>query len=105
MIMTEVDASGSGGNLWDTVVVGAGVSELTAARLLARAGQRVMVLEARDRIGGRTWTDRSDGMITDLGASWIHGVNDSAVYEAARAFGLETVEFTVGAYQPDSRPI
>ena len=89
----------------DTIVIGAGVSGLTAARLLARAGQQVVVLEARDRIGGRTWTDRSGGLTTDLGASWIHGITDSAVYEAANAYGLRTVEFTVGAYQPDSRPI
>jgi monoamine oxidase len=90
---------------YDTIVVGAGVSGLTAARLLAGSGQRVLVLEARDRIGGRTWTDRSDGLVTDLGASWIHGVRDSPLAEAVRAFGLPTVEFTVGAYQPDSRPI
>ncbi|HEY5978374.1 MAG TPA: NAD(P)/FAD-dependent oxidoreductase [Microlunatus sp.] len=90
---------------FDTIVVGAGVAGLTAARLLARAGQRVVVLEARDRIGGRTWTDRSDGRITDLGASWIHGIDDSPLAEAARALGVRTVEFTVGAYQADSRPI
>ena len=90
---------------YDTIVVGAGVSGLTAARLLAGSGQRVLVLEARDRIGGRTWTDRSEGLVTDLGASWIHGIQDSPLAEAVRAFGLPTVEFTVGAYQPDSRPI
>lgn len=94
----------------DTIVIGAGVSGLAAARLLARAGQQVLVLEARDRIGGRIWTDRTESgatgdLTTDLGASWIHGITDSAVYEAANAFGLRTVEFTVGAYQPDSRPI
>lgn len=89
----------------DTVVVGAGVSGLTTARLLVRAGQRVLVLEARDRLGGRTWTDRRHGSPTDLGASWIHGITDSPLADAARAFGLPTMEFTVGAYQPDSRPI
>ena len=90
---------------FDTIVVGAGVSGLTTARLLGREGQRVLVLEARNRIGGRTWTDRSDGLVTDLGASWIHGIDGSPLAEAVRAFGLPTVEFTVGAYQPDSRPI
>jgi monoamine oxidase len=89
----------------DTIVVGAGVAGLTAARLLARAGRRVVVLEARDRVGGRVWTDRRDGLATDLGASWIHGVAGSPVAAAAEAFGMRTVEFTVGGYQPDSRPI
>lgn len=92
-------------NEFDTIVVGAGVSGLTAARQLTNAGRRVVVLEARDRVGGRVWTHRSDGLTTDLGASWIHGVNDCAVAAAAEAFGMQTVEFTVGGYQPDSRPI
>jgi len=90
---------------FDTIVIGAGVSGLTAARLLAQAGQRVVVLEARDRIGGRTWTERSDGFISDRGASWIHGINDNPLADVVRGFGMRTVEFTVGSYQPDGRPI
>lgn len=90
---------------FDTVVVGAGVAGLVAARLLAAAGRTVVVVEARDRVGGRVSTERRDGRSTDLGASWVHGVNDSAVAAAADAFGMRTVEFTVGGYQPDSRPI
>src|SRR6188508_3305427 len=90
---------------FDTIVVGAGISGLTAARLLAKAGRSVVVLEARDRVGGRVHTDRSDGLVTDLGASWIHGITDSPVAAAAEAFGMRTAEFTVGGYQPDSRPI
>lgn len=91
--------------LVDTIVVGAGVAGLTAARLLAAHGRTVVVLEARDRVGGRVVTDRRFGLATDMGASWIHGITDSPVAAAAAAFGMRTVEFTVGGYQPDSRPI
>lgn len=90
---------------FDTVVIGAGIAGLTAARLLAAAGCTVVVLEARNRVGGRVQTDRTNGEVTDLGASWIHGVTDSPVAAAADAFGMRMVEFTVGGYQPDSRPI
>ncbi|HYJ50641.1 MAG TPA: NAD(P)/FAD-dependent oxidoreductase [Microbacterium sp.] len=90
---------------FDTIVVGAGVAGLTAAHLLADAGKDVVVLEARDRVGGRIVTDRRYGLATDLGASWIHGITDSPVAAAADAFGMQMVEFTVGGYQPDSRPI
>lgn len=59
----------------DTVVViGAGVAGLAAARELADAGARVVVLEARDRIGGRVLSDRSWGVPIELGAAWVHGV-------------------------------
>lgn len=87
----------------DTVVIGAGIAGLAAARLIAGAGRRVVVLEARDRVGGRVHSDRSDGAVTDLGASWIHGIADEPVWDAVRAFGMPTVEFTVGSYQPDGR--
>lgn len=92
-------------NNFDTVVIGAGVSGLTAARLLAAAGQRVVVLEARDRVGGRTWTERAGGLTIDRGASWIHGVDNNPVAGLVDALGLRTREFTVGSYQPDGRPI
>jgi monoamine oxidase len=90
---------------FDTIVVGAGIAGLTAARLLTNAGRDVLVLEARDRVGGRVVTDRRYGLATDLGASWIHGIDDSPVAAAAAAFGMPMVEFTVGGYQPDGRPI
>lgn len=59
------------------VVVGAGMAGLAAARKLADAGKSVVIVEARDRIGGRLWTSGkwADAPL-DLGATWIHG--DSA---------------------------
>lgn len=55
------------------VVIGAGVSGLAAARSLQQGGHDVVVLEGRDRIGGRTWTVDLGGAPADLGGSWIHG--------------------------------
>lgn len=59
------------------IVIGAGASGLAGARALADAGCKVTVLEARSRIGGRIFTDRSLGIPFDQGASWIHGSRGS----------------------------
>jgi monoamine oxidase len=60
---------------WDVVIIGAGVAGLTAARELAAAGRSVLVLEARDRIGGRVWTHQEPDTSApiELGAEFIHG--------------------------------
>jgi putrescine oxidase len=55
----------------DVVVVGAGPSGLTAARELKKAGLSVAVLEARDRVGGRTWTGTVDGAMLEIGGQWV----------------------------------
>lgn len=56
----------------DVAIVGAGLAGLSAARRLAAAGVEVVVLEARDRVGGRTYTrPASDGTLLDLGGQWI----------------------------------
>ncbi len=76
----------------DVLVIGAGVAGLAAARDLRAAGRRVLVLEGRDRIGGRVWTDRtwSDAPV-DLGASWIQGTDGNPLTALARDLGVETV--------------
>lgn len=76
----------------DILVVGAGVAGLAAARELQAQDFEVIVLEGRDRIGGRIWTDHSwPGAHLDLGASWIHGVEENPMTELANEFEIETV--------------
>jgi monoamine oxidase len=60
---------------WDVVIIGAGAAGLAAARTLAGSGRSVLLLEARDRIGGRIWTRREAdaGAPIELGAEFIHG--------------------------------
>lgn len=75
----------------DVLVLGAGISGIAAARTLVENGWSVIVLEARNRIGGRMWTDTSLGVPLDLGASWIHGVKGNPITVLAKKFGVQTV--------------
>lgn len=56
----------------DVIVIGAGFAGVTAARELTRQGRTVRVIEARDRIGGRTWTDHRLDHDLELGGTWVH---------------------------------
>src|SRR3954462_6642340 len=70
----------------DVVVVGAGFAGLTAARAVARAGKSVVVLEARDRVGGRTLNHAlGGGEVIEVGGKWIGPTQDRL---AALADGL-----------------
>lgn len=72
------------------LIIGAGVAGLSAARQLQQHGFQVTILEGRDRIGGRTWTDDSLGVPVDLGASWIHGVTGNPITELAHTYHIPT---------------
>jgi putrescine oxidase len=73
----------------DVVIVGAGPSGLTAARELKRAGLSVAVLEARDRVGGRTWTDTVDGAMLEIGGQWV-SPDQTALLALIEDLGLQT---------------
>ncbi|MFY9209493.1 MAG: FAD-dependent oxidoreductase [Aestuariivita sp.] len=71
------------------IVIGSGMAGLGAARVLHDAGLRVTVIEARDRIGGRTHTSHLwPDLPMDMGASWIHGTKGNPVTALAKAQGL-----------------
>ncbi|BCI86227.1 hypothetical protein NIIDMKKI_14330 [Mycobacterium kansasii] len=72
----------------DFCVVGAGFAGLTAALRLHRAGASVVLLEARDRAGGRTYTvTRDDGVWIDRGGAWI-GPGQDRIYALMAEFGV-----------------
>ncbi|MEO8603424.1 MAG: FAD-dependent oxidoreductase, partial [bacterium] len=73
----------------DAVVVGAGLAGLSAARALQRAGHRVVVLEARQRVGGRTHSIDVGGARLDVGGQWI-GPTQQRMVGLARELGLAT---------------
>lgn len=75
-----------------TIVIGAGVAGLAAARALTDAGEEVEVIEARSRIGGRVWTSRLwPDLPVDMGASWIHGTRGNPLTDLADRAGAGTV--------------
>src|SRR6201996_355271 len=73
---------------FDYCVVGAGFAGLTAALRLKQAGRSVALLEARDRVGGRTYTEiLPDGSWIDRGGAWI-GPGQHRVYALMNEFGV-----------------
>lgn len=73
-------------------VIGAGMAGLAAASALQAAGATALVLEARNRIGGRLWTDRSwPDLPVDVGASWIHGTKGNPLTKLADQADLSRV--------------
>jgi putrescine oxidase len=75
----------------DVVIVGAGAAGTTAANELRKAGLSVAVLEARDRVGGRLWTDVIEGAMLEIGGQWV-SPDQQALIDTIQELGLETYE-------------
>ena len=91
------------------VIVGAGAAALAAAdELRVRGFGNVVLLEARDRVGGRIWTSSiGDGIPVELGATWIHGVRGNPISDIVESNGITTAETDYDnavLYDHDGRP-
>ena len=91
------------------VIVGAGAAALAAAdELQIRGFGNVVLLEARDRVGGRIWTSSiGDGIPVELGATWIHGVQGNPISDIVESHGIATAETDYDnavLYDHDGRP-
>lgn len=75
----------------DAVIVGAGLSGLRSAVDLHKAGLRVKVLEARDRVGGKTWSRAAQESKCDVGAAWINDTNQSKMFALAKQYALDLI--------------
>ena len=75
---------------YDVIVIGTGFAGVTAAREVSRAGLTTLVLEARNRVGGRTFTSKFAGDQIELGGTWVHWSQPHVWAEITRyGFGLK----------------
>lgn len=84
-------------NKAEIILIGAGIAGLTAAKLLQDKGFEVLILEAKDYVGGRTQTINLGGARLDTGAAWIHFYEGNPLTHIAEAHGMTVVEDT---YEP-----
>jgi monoamine oxidase len=95
---------GPGGFDADVIVVGAGFSGMIAAHQVSKAGYSAIVVDALDRVGGRSWsTTLSDGTFFDIGAGWV-STRSGEIQALIQEFGLQTY-FTVGRLPSDGQSI
>jgi lysyl oxidase-like protein 2/3/4 len=89
---------------YDIVVIGSGFAGLVAARDISQYSKaKVLLVESRDRIGGRTWTARVAGEDIEMGGTWVHW-NQPHVYSEIHRYGLHsTLKTSAGTLLPDKQ--
>ena len=87
-----------------TIVIGAGFAGLAAADRLAERGADVLVLEARDRVGGRVWSEWLAGAVIERGAEFVLDGYDELRRLAARE-GLALADTGMSYYQREPRGV
>lgn len=89
---------------YDVIVIGAGFTGLIAARdLQQKHGLEVLLLEARDRIGGRTWTARVLGEEIEMGGTWVHWAQPH-LYAELHRYGLHrNLKTSAGTFAPEKQ--
>lgn len=104
VIRPSANDSGDNDRVYDCIVIGAGYTGLVAARdLTKKNGVDTLLVEARDRIGGRTWSSTIEGHQYDLGGKWLHwnqpfvwrelahfGMTEALEISPARGYGLDS---------------
>jgi monoamine oxidase len=78
----------------DAVIIGGGFAGVTAARELTMRGRSAVLVEARDRLGGRCYTLDHDGHAMELGGTWVHPLQPN-VWSEINRYGVETETFPV----------
>ena len=84
----------------DIVVIGAGAAGLAAGAALHRADASFVVIEARDRLGGRGWTLQAGGHAIDMGCGWLHSAEDNPFADVAARAGVELDRSTAPWQKP-----
>lgn len=101
---SAIKSTGSVKDSYDVIVIGSGFTGLVAARDISQHSKAsVLLLEARDRIGGRTWTARVDNEDMEMGGTWVHW-NQPHVYAELHRYGLHSqLKTSAGTLAPENQ--